>query len=526
MTDIQGSQSRGLSRTLLLATAVIGLLAPMVALADGIPRTVAAVALIALPAGILAKTRRLPGARLFALALMVALAAAGIAMADVREHYGAVAHQPVGHNSDQIDFTLMGWTWAEHGVVGTTPGGPAARQVAAAAMADPPRDTRRLDRWWARAELPDQPAAYSYRAFAYPLALGTLWRATGYRPDLGPWLNIGMLSLAVGILTAALCFWWSPAAGVSAGLLLAVSSEPLWWAGQNMSETLTVLGAAALAASLLGLVRHRSIPWFLAVGASLGLLALTKQMFVFAGAAVILAVAIWAWPRRRIAGAAAAGALFGLLLAPWLAYNVGHTGTPALATGTAGWHDMPASYSAEYVAGENRVAVREQTFTMLERETGSVLDAEVPRALAGRALWWERALSGEYLPRLPDLIALKVGRTLGADPFGWLTRAAAVAAFGLILARGREVDRQACVLLAVPPVALLLFIAATVEAGSRLYVTSWVFAAAVIGVGVHVLSAPSAADGRNPAARTDRLLLSPARRGSWRLQGSGRDRRD
>ncbi len=478
------------------ASTLIAILTAAVIATDGWQRSLAALALVCLPTLSVARHRgRWSRVWVLLLIVPVSLASLGVAAADIDEHYGAVRHVPVQGNSDQIDFTMMAWTWAEHGLVGTSTGGPAARAVVdqyAPPARELPFTQRNLGRWRALAERPDEPHRYSYRAVGYPLLLGTVWKATGYRPDLGPVVNIVLHVVTVSVLAAALALLWSPAAGVASGLVVVVATEPLWWTGQAMSETLSVCLAAVVAIVLVRLVRFPGIGWFTLLGLLLGLLALTKQMFLFAswgllvGVAVVLALRPGSRRGAVIRGTAVAGGAMTLLIVPWLAYNVHHTGNAVLALGTAGWHDMPASYSREYLAGLDRVVVRERTFDAYEEASGAPVIGETQRALVGRQIWLAEARAGEYTARLPALVAHKFVRSSAADGLGWTIRLLALAALFVVVRLGTRRDRESAFVLLALPICLMAFIVATVEAGDRLMVTSWAFLAALVGLGVHV----------------------------------------
>lgn len=404
--------------------------------------------------------------------------------------YGALLRAPVAGNSDQLDFTVMSWVFAEQGVLGITQGTP-AREVLASAEQYPVSEPDRLQAWQERAEGPDETHAYSYRSPLYPLLLGSAWRLIGFEPQFAVVINLAMLSAAVMILAAALMRAASTAAGLVAGTALAVSPQVLHWSGQLMSETLTVLLCSVVVAATVHVWRRGSPGSLALLAIPLAGLALTKQSFLLvAFAALVTVTLLTLWRRRpqRARTAVALGVpallLLAALVAPWLAYNVNNTGSWQLLTGTAGWHDMAASYSRAYLAGEDRVAIRERHFNTYERRNNVELESGSSRALVGRQMWWSQLKQGAYAFRLPALMAYKFLRSVPADAITWTLRLLAVCSTAVIIWWGSARQRWLLALLSVVPVLLITSIMLTIEAGPRLLVSWPVFVAAVCGLGV------------------------------------------
>lgn len=482
-------------RVALLAVALAVLTAGYV-ITDGLPHVLAGVSLVALPVA-LSSTWPSDYSKsvLVALSLLVAAAATVIAWDDIDDRYGSVVRSPVGGGSDQIDFTLMSWTWAEHNLPGTTSGGEPAEQVVDWYRENSSRTNRSnlTDRWSELADRQDEPRTYAYRAHAYPILLGTTWKAIGYHPELGPPINAAMVGATAAILFLSISILSSVAGGLLASLSLMTINEPLIWAGQNLSETLSLLLAAGLVAALTRVFSRRTLVSLLALGALLGALALTKQLFLFVSVAFVagLAPIIHRWSVRRtrtaLGDTAIIAGVFLATIAPWFGYNIGTTGTTQLITGTSGWVDMPSSYSSDYLAGESRFDVRQHIFEEYEREIGRDLRSDVERALAGRQIWLHKLQSGDYTSRFFQLITLKAERTIEAGWPGHILRIGALAGLVSVVIRGTRPQKAVAVSAFLFVLLLLAVVAVTVEDGGRLFVTSWVMISAVAGLGFATL---------------------------------------
>lgn len=509
-----------LQRWQLLAMAVIAVVVPTILLAvsDGLVRLGASLFLLVLPVWWVSRTRSRWN-RTMAITLAVVIGASSGAMTWQYTHdkYGGLVHTPMAGSTDQKDFTLMAWTWMDNSSLGVAGGYPAQQVVDSYDSRVVAGEADRYQEWTRAATQSEAPRPYSYRAPAYPLLVGSVWKLTGYQPDHAVLLNVALLALAVFFLTIGTIKYVGLAGGILAGLVLAVSSEPMRWASQGLSESLSVLLVSVGVVATLAILRGGNNWWWLPLGVALGLLGLTKQMFIVSGALYLVSVAavvlvLREGSRRRVLGAAAgAGLIAATLVAPWLAYNVSNAGTMGLATGTAGWHDMAASYSRAYLAGEDRHSIRERHFDNWELRTGQVLSDDVARAKVGRLMWESQLEKGAYLSRLPQLMTYKVLRTLPADSFDWLMRVAALGALVVILRVGNRLDRLSALCLIALPACLLFFISLTVEAGSRLMVTGAVCVAVTIGLALQVLLDR---DAQATGLSRDRRLEAPSDEGS------------
>lgn len=496
---------------------LVVLLTVLVVVTDGIWRGCAVLFLVALPTWWIIRTGSSWRHGMVGL-LVVTLGCSSAAMSwnYAHERFGSFIHAPVTGNSDQLDFTAMAWTWMRYSTLGTTDGPPIKLAVTEFSHRQDPIDPNRLAFWEFRAGQPEELRQYSYRAPGFPLLLGTVWKLTGYQPAYAPLLNLVLLAGAVMVLSAGAIRFIGLAGGTATGLTLATASAPMLWVGQAMSETLTVFLMAVVVSSTMGVLRSGKLWWWPILGVGVGLLAVTKQVFIPVGLlylTVVAALVLWhqtkGW-RRPLTGVATGFVVAVGIVAPWATYNVNNTGQISLATGTAGWHDMAASYSRAYLDGEDRVRVRERHFARWEERTGQPLPDETSRALVGRTMWQSQLAQGAYNFRLPQLMAHKSIRSAGADVLGWLARLMALVGAVVALRYGSAADRRLVLALAAMPAGLLLFISLTIEAGSRLLVTTWVVVAAMIGLGVQVwLDRPARRHGRSAQKDTLQISCSP-----------------
>ena len=160
----------------------------------------------------------------------------------------------------------------------------------------------------------------------------------------------------------------------------------------------------------------------LTVGASAGLLVLTKQMFIiiislfwlFLGIYFLLKFSkLW---RNYFAGTC----VLLLLILPWMSYNVAVTGDISLPLGTSGWHDMPSVYSASYLNGENQYKIRERIFQQYTLDHGVDIRTDKERAIYGRKIFWKTFPSS--LDFHIDLMLYKLSNEFTAGKFEWAIR--------------------------------------------------------------------------------------------------------
>ncbi len=70
-----------------------------------------------------------------------------------------------------------------------------------------------LQRWQQVEERLDEPRAYAYRPLGYPVLLGSVFKLTGYRPDVGPLVNAILYGGIAALVFLTATHWHSVASG-------------------------------------------------------------------------------------------------------------------------------------------------------------------------------------------------------------------------------------------------------------------------------------------------------------------------
>jgi 4-amino-4-deoxy-L-arabinose transferase-like glycosyltransferase len=144
-----------------------------------------------------------------------------------------------------------------------------------------------------------------------------------------------------------------------------------------------------------------------------------------------------------------------VVLGPWAAYNVAVTRHVSLFMGTNGWHDMPASYSPEFLEKpglKDFFERRERIFKAYEAEHGVQVRGDIRRALVGKEIWKEMMADPEIARLAPRLFIKKVVDELHALPSEWAVRV--MAFVGIITLGARRLETW--FLLAIPVGALVM----------------------------------------------------------------------
>jgi len=152
--------------------------------------------------------------------------------------------------------------------------------------------------------------ATAFRPPLYPAVLGTLYRIVGASPLAGRWLNV-LIGIGVVLLADRVASRLrGPAAGLVAGLLVAISPSLV---ANDVNVLAEPLGLLLLLAVWLHVDRGR---WVLAAS-------LTGAMVLTRPSAQLVAIVLVAWVAHRagLRRAAGFGAIVVLVVAPWLVRN-------------------------------------------------------------------------------------------------------------------------------------------------------------------------------------------------------------
>lgn len=365
-------------------------------------------------------------------ALCVMVTAAIFGHSYALHDFGSLDYPPIRSGSDQIDYNNMAYAFMKT----TIPG----RYVTPEYMAPfvefsenpfgdyTEGDKNHLERVLARRDrYDDEVTPNVYRPVLYPMLLGTVYKVFGYGFFAARCLNIALFVICA-LLLYALCRQFSnmmiSISAVTAFTTMPVVAKRMYTLGLEVPVTFASLLFLCL---LVTAIRRRlDFASLLAVGASAGLLVLTKQMFVivialfwvFLGGYVMLMLPkLW---RNYFAGTC----VLLLLVLPWMTYNVAVSGDISLPLGTSGWHDMPSAYSASYLNGENRFIVRERIFSQYEADHEVRIRGDRERAVYGRKIWRETVPTS--LSFHVDLMLYKLNEEFRAGGLEWAIRIAAL----------------------------------------------------------------------------------------------------
>jgi tetratricopeptide (TPR) repeat protein len=184
-----------------------------------------------------------------------------------------------------------------------------------------------------------------YQAPLYPYVLGVLYAGIAPDPGIAQWAQAVGGALACVLLAIAGTRFFSQAAGLTAGVLLAVYPPAVFLVGILQKETLGLVLLTLLLAVLGGALHRPSWPRWLAAGATLGGLVLTREQAWLL--LPIVGLCALAWPAnvpvpgasRRKTRAAAVGAValgIALVLGPVALRNLAVVGELRVAGGHFG----------------------------------------------------------------------------------------------------------------------------------------------------------------------------------------------
>jgi hypothetical protein len=158
----------------------------------------------------------------------------------------------------------------------------------------------------------------SFRMPVLPLVLAGLWSLVGYNVLAAKFLMVFVSSMNCVLAGALGARWAGPRAGVLAAGLSAVFPNFIYWTGTLGAETLTM---AFLLAGTLALVALDGWPRVLAGGVIVGLLGLTRPVYIPFAAGVAAIVFLSEPAGRRLVRTTTFLLTFLLVLSPWAARN-------------------------------------------------------------------------------------------------------------------------------------------------------------------------------------------------------------
>jgi hypothetical protein len=163
------------------------------------------------------------------------------------------------------------------------------------------------------------------------------------------WAQLSLMVIALGALWTTV-FWLfsrTSIAWLSCVFTLA-STKPMFFANSFLTETLILFLFPILLLSLIGALRSRSSRWWMVIGATLGLMTLTRPEYLYLAYCLGVAAGIGALFNKRLRNAGNTFALvlaFCMVVGPWLARNQHQFGSYAV---TGGYGDIIIAYRSSY----------------------------------------------------------------------------------------------------------------------------------------------------------------------------------
>ncbi len=241
----------------------------------------------------------------------------------------------------------------------------------------------------------------------YAYFLGAIMVVAG--PE--PWwtlriFQVALGSLACGLLAVASRHWFSARTAIIAAILLALCPAAIFYDGLIQKTSLEIFLTASMLACMAWAERRASLPRFLAVGAIVGLLSLTRQHTV----AIVPFILLWAWRCKPVSirppmAATACLAAFIAMTGPWIIRNRAVLGEFALGTPNMGQNfvmgnhaDATGTYFAfrrGFASGEDEQS--EWTRAAEQAEGRRLTPREVSDHYLNKALAWIRQNPGAWL---------------------------------------------------------------------------------------------------------------------------------
>jgi 4-amino-4-deoxy-L-arabinose transferase-like glycosyltransferase len=428
----------------------------------------------------------------YAAAVLFSVIACSLAYRKNIERYESLQRPCLTGGSDQFDYNNMAYVFARFNLIGVL-NSQEYKESYFAFERDTPFELTQKERRVLESRIIDpplhtdgEPRPYAYRAWLYPVMLGTAYKVFGYDFAVARWLNIFLFGVTAAVVFLLANRVGGFPAGIAAGLIVAVNPRLMQWTQFLLTEVPSAMVLALAACVLYGLGRYRErAELFFLGGVFLAALVLTKKLFL--GSAALVCVLLLFWTLRYRSGFAARrfGLLLvglGVVLGPWCAYNVAVTRHASLFLGTNGWHDMPSSYSPEFLEQpglRDFFDRRERIFKRYEELNGVTVRGNIERALVGKAIWKEMIADPEIQRLLPALFYKKIRDELEAPLLEWVFRGLAVVGIFML-----GFKRLETLLLVSIPVGALLTIGIVHGDHGRLFATCFPLVAVFAGFGI------------------------------------------
>jgi 4-amino-4-deoxy-L-arabinose transferase-like glycosyltransferase len=258
-----------------------------------------------------------------------------------------------------------------------------------------------------------KPIPYTYRPWLYPALIGTMYKIFGYNFAIARVLNIILFALSAVLLFLLTFKIYNYLSGILAAALFILLPNVRNYTEFMLIEVAAVFMVLAAIFVIMHALRERenSARYYL-LGLSLGILVITKHVFLFIIPFVALPIGaylLWKYSKKTIVSGILlmGGILF--FIFPWMVWNVGVTGTTELLTGTQGYISIGSVYTREYYEGKSMYPIRDRLFNeYIEKHGIAAPKDDVEKALIGKEIFHELISQPEIQKIIPLLILKKI----------------------------------------------------------------------------------------------------------------------
>lgn len=256
---------------------------------------------------------------------------------------------------------------------------------------------------------------YAYRPLLYPIVLGISYKLFGYDFAVARGLNMFFIVLTTVMIYHILLLYTNKIIAVIGGASFVLFPNVIKYSNLLLSEIFVVFMVVLFSLLILySIKKYNSVFLVILSGLILGLLVLSKQLFLYISIPIIIMMSIFYFRKNKI--------FIGYFIFPylliifsWFSYNIGITENTKLKGGTSGWHDMPSAYSVDYIKGKNRFKIREELFRNYEKMHNVKIRGDINRSLYGKKIFNELIEKKEFWENLPQFIIFKLNGALSSN---------------------------------------------------------------------------------------------------------------
>jgi 4-amino-4-deoxy-L-arabinose transferase-like glycosyltransferase len=259
----------------------------------------------------------------------------------------------------------------------------------------------------------EKPVPYTYRPWLYPALIGTMYKIFGYHFAVVRIVNIILFALSAVLLFIIAYRIHNYLSGILAAALFILLPNVRSYTEFMLIEVTAVFMVLAVVLVIMYTLRERenNARYYL-LGLALGILIITKHVFLFIIPFIVLPIGVyllWRYSKRTIISGLLllAGILF--FVFPWMMWNVGVTGTTELLTGTQGYISIASVYTKEYYEGKSMYPIRDRLFDeYIKKHRIERPKNDIETALIGKEIFRELISQPEIQKIIPILILKKI----------------------------------------------------------------------------------------------------------------------